>query len=167
MENSLIESVLKVCKILNDHSIEYLLVGGTAVGFHGYFRLSHNSSGNLMEKHDLDFWYNPTYGNYFKLLDALEVLGLDVAEFRNEVAPNPMKSFFKLEEENFKIDFLPAVPGLSKFRLSCENRIISNIQGVEVPYINYGDLIASKLALGRSKDIDDIDQLKLSRNDPE
>jgi predicted nucleotidyltransferase len=34
VENSLIESILKVCKILNMHSVKYLVVGGTAVAFH-------------------------------------------------------------------------------------------------------------------------------------
>ncbi len=120
-----------------------------------------------MEKHDLDFWYNPTYDNYFKLLDSLEELGLDVTEFRDEIAPNPKKSFFKLEQENFKMDFLPELLGLSRFRSSFDNRIISKIHDVEVPYINYNDLIESKLALSRTKDIEDIDQLKLRRNNPE
>ena len=120
-----------------------------------------------MEKHDLDFWYNPTYDNYFKLLDSLEELGLDVTEFRDEIAPNPKKSFFKLEQENFKIDFLPELLGLSRFRLSFDNRIISRIHDVEVPYINYNDLIESKLALSRTKDIEDVDQLKSRRNNPE
>jgi hypothetical protein len=94
------------------HSVEYLVVGGTAVALHGYLRQSHDTSGHLMEKHDLDFWYNPTYDNYFKLLDSLEELGLDVTEFRDEIAPNPKKSFFKLEQENFKMDFLPELLGL-------------------------------------------------------
>ena len=49
MENSLIESVLNVCKILNNHSVEYLIVGGTAVALHGYYRQSHTSSGRLAE----------------------------------------------------------------------------------------------------------------------
>jgi len=55
MKGSLIDSVLHICKILNKHSVEYLLVGSTAVALHGYFRLSHQSSGQLTEKHDLDF----------------------------------------------------------------------------------------------------------------
>ena len=149
------------------HSVEYLVVGGTAVALHGYFRQSHDPSGRLMEKHDLDFWYNPTYNNYFKLLDALGEMGLDVTEFRDEIAPDPKKSFFRLEQENFKLDFLPELLGLSRFRLSFDRRIISKIHDVEVPYINYNDLIESKLALGRLKDIEDIDQLKLRRNNPE
>jgi hypothetical protein len=70
VENSLLESVVKVCKILNTHSVQYSMVRGTAVALHGYFRLSHDPSGRLMEKHDLDFWYNPTYNNYFRLLEG-------------------------------------------------------------------------------------------------
>jgi len=77
MEDSLANSILNVCKILNKHSVEYLIVGGTAVALHGYFRLSRQSSGLLTEKYDLDFWYNSSYENYFKLLDALEDLGQD------------------------------------------------------------------------------------------
>lgn len=167
MENSFIESVLKVCKILNTHSVEYLVVGGTAVALHGYYRQSHDPSGQVMEKHDLDFWYNSTYNNYFRLLDALEELGLNVTEFRDEAAPDPKKSFFRLEKENFKVDLLPELPGLSKFRLSFDKRVVANIYDIQVPYIGYDDLVASKLVLARSKDIEDIEQLKLRRNKPE
>jgi hypothetical protein len=74
-----------------------------------------------------------------------------VTEFRDEIAPDPKKSFFKLEQENFKIDFLPELPGLSRFRFSFDNRIVSKINDVEVPYISYKDLIESKSALARAK----------------
>jgi len=164
--NSLIQSVLKVCTILNTHSVEYLIVGGTAVALHGYIRESYDPSGQLMGKHDLDFWYNPTYDNYFRLLEALSKLGLDITEFKKEIAPNPQKSFFRLEQEDFQMDFLPELPGLSKFRQSFNNRIVSNIYDIEIPYISYDDLIKNKAALGRSKDMEDIDQLK-KRNKPE
>jgi hypothetical protein len=70
MNSSLTESILKVCKILNAHSVEYMIVGGTAVALHGFFRQSLSVSGEPAEKHDLDFWYNSTYDNYFKLIDA-------------------------------------------------------------------------------------------------
>lgn len=142
------------------------MVGGTAVALHGYYRVSRDPSGAVMEKHDLDFWYNPTYDNYFKLLDALEELATDVSEFREEVAPNPQKSFFRLERENFKMDFLPELLGLPRFRLSFENRVIAKIGDIEIPYISYDDLVKSKQALGREKDIDDIDHLKARKNNP-
>ncbi len=55
MENSLIDSILETCKILNSNKVKYLIVGGTAVGFHGYYRESKNSLGKPLSKHDLDF----------------------------------------------------------------------------------------------------------------
>lgn len=167
MENSLIESVLNVCKILNKNSVEYLIVGGTAVALHGFYRQSHTSSGKLAEKHDLDFWYNSTYENYFKLLNALEDLGQDVSEFKAEVTPSPKKSFFRIEFETFTVDFLPELPGLSKFRSSFNEREISKVNEIEVPFISYNDLIVNKQTQARPKDIDDIEQLKSRRSNPD
>ena len=78
MENSLVKSILEICKMLNQHGVEYLIVGGTAVGFHGYYRGSTASDGTPLGKHDLDFWYNPTLENYYKLLDAFENFDLQI-----------------------------------------------------------------------------------------
>jgi hypothetical protein len=165
--NSFGQNILKVCNILNECSVEYLVVGGIAVAFHGYFRLSHDSTGELADKHDFDFWYNPTYENYFRLLDALEKLELDVKEFREESSPNPKKSFFKLELTEYTIDFLPELPGLAKFRTSFNERIISKIEETAIPVISYKDLITSKQALSRPQDIEDIKQLKLRKDNTE
>ena len=65
--NKLAESILKVCGVFNKNFVEYIIVGGTAVALHGYFRRSMNMAGAIADKPDLDFWYNPTYQNYFKL----------------------------------------------------------------------------------------------------
>jgi hypothetical protein len=45
----------------------------------------------------------------------LEELGQDVSEFQEEIAPNPRKSYFRLEFEKFTLDFLPELQGLGKF----------------------------------------------------
>jgi len=93
MDKSLQEGLLTVCRLLAKHSVEYLIVGGTAVALHGYFRLSISIAGAPADKPDLDFWYNPSYKNYFNLLDAIEALGENVSEFRNETAPDPKNLF--------------------------------------------------------------------------
>jgi len=103
-----------------------MIVGGTAVALHGYFRYSLNQAGIITDKPDLDFWYNPTYDNYFKLLNALEELGQDITEFKEEQAPNPKKSFFKYEFEEFTLDLLPELKAPLKFRLSFEKKEIVN-----------------------------------------
>jgi hypothetical protein len=57
------------------------------------------------------------------------------------------------------------LPGLSKFRLSYEKRVISRIDEIEISIIGYTDLIQNKETLGRPKDIEDIQQLKLRKKD--
>jgi hypothetical protein len=109
MKPSILENLQGVCQILNEHAVEYLTIGGAAVTLHGYERLSKDSSGRDTEVDDLDFWYNPTYDNYFRLLNALEKLGQDVSGFKDEKAPDPKRSFFRLERPQYPLDFLPVV----------------------------------------------------------
>ncbi len=160
MDDNLFSSVFVVCKVLNKNSVQYMIVGGAAVALHGYFRKSLNFSGSLANKPDLDFWYNPGYNNYFRLLNALAELGQDVSEFKDEVAPNPKKSFFKLEFEKFTLDFLPELKGLSKFSLSFKERETANIDDTEISFLSYNDLIKNKQVNARPKDMIDIEQLK-------
>lgn len=163
MESSLTDSILSVCKALNKFSVEYMLVGGTAVALHGHYRLSSNVAGELAEKPDLDFWYNPTYDNYFKLLNALEDLGQDIRKFKDEQAPNPKKSFFRYEFEKFTLDFLPELKSPLKFRPSYDRREIVTLNNTEIPFITYEDLILDKKANARLKDVSDLEQLKKNR----
>lgn len=163
MENDLASSILQVCKVLNKHSVQYLLVGGTAVALHGYFRYSVNAAGRISDKPDLDVWYNPTYGNYFKLLDALEDLGQNVTAFRNEQAPNPGKSFFKYEFEWFTLDLLPVLKAALKFNACYAKKELVVFEGIDISFIGYNDLLLDKAANARPKDIEDIEQLKSKR----
>jgi predicted nucleotidyltransferase len=165
VERSITDYILDVCKALNEQRVQYLIVGGTAVAFHGYFRWSYNSAGKPADKFDLDIWYNPTYPNYFKLLNALEQLGQDVTEFRGEQSPDPIKSYFRYDLEKFTLDFLPKLKGLSKFIKSFEKREIVNIKGVDILILNFDDLIADKAENSRPKDLLDIKELKSKRKE--
>lgn len=160
MDKGLQNSVITVCNLLNKHEVEYLIVGGTAVALYGYFRMSLTDTGKSAEKPDLDLWYNPTYKNYFNLLDAIAALGEDVSAFKNEKSPNPEKSFFKLNLDKFTIDFLPQLPGLARFRESYRKKEVIEVSGINIPLIDLDDLIANKQALLREKDIADIEELK-------
>ena len=81
MDNHIAGYLCNICGILEKNSVEYLVVGGTAVALHGYLRASLTSSGITAEKSDFDFWYNPAYKNYFNLLNSIGELGQDVSEF--------------------------------------------------------------------------------------
>lgn len=163
MSTSILENLQTVCQILNEHAVEYLTIGGAAVALHGHHRFSKDPSGRDTQIDDLDFWYNPTYDNYFRLLNALEKLGQDVSEFREEKAPDPKRSFFRLDRPQFTLDFLPEVPGMPRFRKVFSTKETAAIGDIEIPYISYEYLIQNKQALGRLKDQEDIRQLELKK----
>ena len=163
MTDNLAQSLLAVCRALNEQGVEYLAVGGTAVALHGYYRLSTLPSGVVTDKPDVDLWYNPTYANYFNVLRALEALGQDVRAFREEQAPNPRKSFFKYEFEAFTLDLLPELKAALPFGAAYRNREVLDLHEVAVPLISLDDLLADKAANARPKDLLDIAQLKANR----
>ena len=72
MTNDITDNLCYVCNILSANAVEYLVVGGTAVALHGYYRKSVLASGVVADKPDFDIWYNSTYTNYFRLLNTIE-----------------------------------------------------------------------------------------------
>jgi len=70
-----------------------------------------------------------------------------------------LQGFFRLNLEEFTLDLLPDVPGLSRFRTSYDRKLEAKSDGITVPLISYEDLIISKEKLGRAKDIEDIKEL--------
>ena len=164
MEDNLIGKVLKVCEVLKKHGVDYLIVGGTALAFHGHYRMTTMPNNLPADKHDFDFWYNPSYANYFKLLNALEELGIDVVEIKKEQAPNPKKSFFSHEFNDFKVDFLPEILGLDRFSNSFSKKTTSLARGIEIYILSKQDLIKSKETTSRKKDQDDINKLRALDN---
>ncbi|RZK36679.1 MAG: hypothetical protein EOO61_10015 [Hymenobacter sp.] len=158
--NQLLASIVRVCQVLNQHAVEYLVVGGSAVAYYGYFRHSITMAGVPADRPDVDIWYSPTYPNYFKLLDALVALGQDVRRYKNEQAPNPKKSFFRYEFDLFTLDLLPTIKSALVFSPAFSRREVIQLGGVSVPFIDFEDLITDKEATARPKDLDDIDHLR-------
>jgi len=52
-------------KLLNKHEVEYLVIGGYALGIHGYPRYTG----------DLDVWINPTIENAHKMINVMDEFG--------------------------------------------------------------------------------------------
>ena len=155
---------LDIFNIFNRNGVEYLVVGGTAVSYYGERRRSTTASGEVVDKPDLDFWYNPNYPNYYNLLKALKELGRDVTRYENEQSPNPRKSVFKYDLDNYTLDLLPNIKAPLNFRESFARRTVVKLGDTEISFISLGDLIQDKQAMGRPKDLADIENLR--RNNP-
>lgn len=163
MEDKLKNSLLTVCRLLNKYDVEYMLIGGTSVAFNGYYRHSVNTSGELTDKPDVDIWYNPTYENYYNFLKVIKELQHDTAEFENETNPNPRKSFFRLDFDEFTLDALPEIKADIKFAKANKNKETLEIDGIKIHFMSYHDLIEDKKATARAKDKEDIKQLQKIR----
>jgi len=135
-------------KLLNENNVRYLLVGGYAVAFHGYPRTTG----------DMDIWiaFDPT--NASKVTKALREFGFSETALREELFTNP-KNVIRMGIPPYRIEVLTTVDGI-EFESSFTNRIIENVDGVEISIISKQDLIANKLSAGRNKDLDDVENLK-------
>lgn len=160
MEDNLRKSLLTICRLFEKYKVQYILIGGTAVALNGYFRLSMNVFGELSEKPDIDIWYNPTFENYFNMLEVIGELGQDIKEFKKEKSPNPRKSFFKLDFKDFTLDILPEIKAELKFRQADKRKETVELEEIQIHFLNFNDLIEDKKATARKKDLEDIEQLK-------
>jgi hypothetical protein len=149
MQNKIRESLRNICELLNRHDVEYLLIGGVAVGFHGFPRATA----------DIDFWYNPTLQNFQKLLNALKTQGIDTREL-DSIVFNPEKTFLRVPQLGFRTEFLSAIAGLKSYK-ECEKSAMNTVlDGVSVRILGYDDLIKNKLATKRPVDLNDVAELK-------
>lgn len=88
MENqTLPEDFREFLRLLQEADVQYLLIGGYAVGFHGYPRTTA----------DIDIWVATDPGNASKLLDELSEDASDLAIF-NERADERTMTFEALSD---------------------------------------------------------------------
>lgn len=160
VNNEIRNSLQIVCFALNKHKVEYLIIGGVAVGFYGYQRISGAYMPGRPEiVHDIDFWYNPSVSNYLNIVKALGELEIDTKELENLVF-DPLKTFLRIPFDTFKVEFLPAITGLTSFSQCRKDATLITLDGNQLGIISYSDLLKNKEAVARAVDKQDIEELK-------
>jgi len=134
-------------ELLNSHQVEYLIVGGYAVGIHGYPRYTG----------DLDVWINATIENAQKMMRVLGDFGfssfnLTEADFVRS------GNVIQMGYPPFRIDVLTTIDGV-EFTDCYQNRIIIEHDTINLNIIGINDLKKNKKASGRLKDLDDLQNL--------
>lgn len=134
---------------LNKYEVEYLLVGGYSVIFHGYSRTTG----------DMDLWVNCKEENYNKLLLSFKQFGLSTFEMTKENFLNVEKyDVFTFGNPPVCIDIMTKVKGLN-FEEAYKKAVIFEDDNLKIKVISYNDLIEAKKSSNRLKDIDDINNL--------
>mgnify|MGYP001592233519 CR=1 FL=1 len=160
MTNEVRVALQTTCAAFAKFEVDYLIIGGIAVGLHGYNRVSHGfvpGSGDL--ENDIDLWYRPSIENYYKIIKALDELGVDTTEL-NEKVFDPKTAFMKIPFKGFHVELLPQMTGVDPFT-SCKERALKfTLDGNALFVINRYDLLRNKEAIGREIDKRDIEELK-------
>jgi hypothetical protein len=132
------------------HNVDFIVVGGLSVVFHGYVRTTG----------DMDLWLRPTNENKQKLLPVIE--HFRVSEHSIDLLRG--KDFSEILAFHFnsppeKIEFLTHISGLNfdDAFVNCDHLTIENY---DVPFLSFEDLIINKMAAGRLKDQADVEELK-------
>jgi predicted nucleotidyltransferase len=134
--------------------VDFLLIGGYAVIFHGYAR----STG------DMDIWVRPTNENKQSLGNALEDYGYDFQDLKGLYEMDFTKHMaFSIGEEPEKMEFINYI-NLVSFEEADQNKILYDFEGLNIPFINLRELILSKMNTGRKKDEADVEELQKRLN---
>lgn len=133
--------------LLNSRRVEYLVVGGHAVAFHGYPRYTG----------DIDLWVRPSPQNADLLVDVLKTFAFENADELHSSFLEP-GTIIQLGRPPNRIDLLTSVSGLT-FEEANQEAVSTDLDGVAVRMLGKGDLLANKRASGRTKDLADIEAL--------
>ncbi|MCU0339116.1 MAG: nucleotidyltransferase family protein [Spirosomaceae bacterium] len=132
---------------MNEENVEYVVLGGHAVIAHGYYRTTG----------DIDIFVNSTIENAEKVVRSLERYGYNNSEF--EVADFTLvPNFLSFSRYDSWIDLMTFTVGVT-FEECYQNRLVLDIHGTKVNFINLRELIKNKQALNRPQDIQDLDNL--------
>jgi hypothetical protein len=133
--------------LLNSHRVDYLVVGGHAVAFHGHPRFTG----------DMDFLIRTTSSNAHRVLDVLADFGfgsLGIAE-RDLLEPGRI---VQLGHPPNRIDLLTSISGVD-FDSAWEGRVHASIDDQPVNLLGLDELLQNKQASGRQKDLADVEKL--------
>ena len=139
--------------LLESQKVKYLLVGGYAVGWHGFPRYTG----------DLDIFIAISQDNAEKMLQVFDEFGfsdlsLEAKDFIEE------EVVIEIGREPLKIQVLTGIDGVT-FEECYSQRAYFVLDGLRIPLIGYEELLRNKRASPRAKDKIDFEQLlKLKGN---
>ena len=132
---------------LHAEQAEYLLIGSYAVAVYGRARATE----------DLDIWVRPSSDNSHKVMQALLRFGAPTST----LSPDDFQKenlVFQMGNPPWRIDLLTSIDGVT-FDDAWAERQEWTVEGIAISVIGRRHLIANKRAVGRTKDLADVEEL--------
>jgi hypothetical protein len=137
----------ELLELFNKHKVEYLIVGGYALAFHGAPRVTG----------DIDLFIRPVRENAARILAALNDFGFGSLNLSQEdfIAPGMV---VQLGVPPVRIDIITRVSGVS-WEKADAGKVPARYADTPVYFIGREDFVANKRATGRKKDAADLEAL--------
>jgi len=128
--------------------VEFLVIGSYAVAVYGRARATE----------DLDIWVRPSEVNSHRVMQALLRFGaptsaLSAQDFQFADA------VFQMGNPPWRIDILTSIDGVT-FDEAWPDRQMWVVEELAIPILSRQHLIANKRAVGRTKDLADVEELE-------
>lgn len=133
---------------LNRHAVRYLVVGGYAVGFHGWSRATN----------DIDIVVADDEANAGRVVAALNAFGFSGTGLSAELFTRP-KSLITMGVEPVAVDILNYLEGVD-LEKALDNPKRVRVEDIEVRVVSYQDLLANKRSVDRLQDKIDVEKLE-------
>ena len=133
--------------LFNEYKIEYMIVGAYALAFHGAPRYTG----------DIDILVKPEPLNAQRIMAALNKFGFGLVGLKTEDFETPDK-VIQLGVPPVRVDIVTSITGVS-WKEAFSGRAEGKYGDIPVYYIGRQQLISNKQALGRKKDLADLEAL--------
>jgi hypothetical protein len=135
-------------ELLNKHQVEYMVIGGYALAFHGEPRFTG----------DMDIWIDCTVVNAGKMVEVMRDFGAASLGFTSEDFLDD-KIIKQIGQPPLRIDILGEIDGV-QYKDAKKNKQYFKSQNLSIPFIGVSDFIKNKEASGRKKDLKDVKKIK-------
>ena len=135
-------------QLLNQHKVDYMVVGGYALAFHGEPRFTG----------DMDIWINCSKENATRMVAVMHDFGaasvcFTKADFMNGAIIK------QIGQPPLRIDILGEIDGVN-YKDAIRDKQVYKSGGLSIPFIGVKDFIKNKEAVGGKKDLQDVKKLK-------
>jgi hypothetical protein len=141
----------RILRMLAEHAVDYVIVGGLAVQAHGHVRTTF----------DVDVLPRPDPSNLSRLADALNALDARVLnpgseQLRIDAAMLPRATLWQFATRQGSIDVLHDAPGVRSYEQLRRGALEIRLGELSLAIAGRDDLIAMKRASARAIDLEDI-----------
>jgi predicted nucleotidyltransferase len=139
-------------------NVDFIVVGGWAVSFHSEPRFTK----------DLDLLIGRDDLNLTRVVSALQLFGAPTSILDQARTLGP-EEFLFFGTPPARVDLLRAIPGLASLEEGLSRAAMADLDGFRVPILSLDDLIHTKRAAGRARDLRDLaalERIRMERETP-